>query len=346
MAAGAQLLDKKTRLRLTFQIIDTFDANSMSFDSMNLVLRTYGFDVLEEYEGASLHDIVGRGTDEQLIELAEYFDLDVPETAAPAAQVSTVASAARPLFIFGSHLGKHRVLVGTVRQELLLYGIELFVAHDTIEEDTLWRDEIEKGLDRADAGVVFVHKDLRASEWCDQEIGWLLGRRVAVMALRFDEVPYGFFAKHQAQPVPINSTPTAIAEMLVDRIASKPELALGFAASLVAAMSSSPRFSVTDAIWHRLRELSTLDADLCSQLLEATKTNTQIHWANSALDNGEPYKRVICDFLRRQPGAAVIASDINAYESFLNEEDAEAERREEESNRRMQERMAAGEPPF
>jgi hypothetical protein len=55
--------------------------------------------------------------------------------------------------VFGSHLSEHTVLVGAVRDQLLRYGIELFVAHDTIEHDKLWQDEIEKALDRAHAGL-------------------------------------------------------------------------------------------------------------------------------------------------------------------------------------------------
>jgi hypothetical protein len=146
---------------------------------------------------------------------------------------------------------------------------------------------------------VFVHKGLRESPWCDQEIGWLQGRQVPVMALRFDETPYGFFAKHRAQPVAKDATPTVIAEMTIDRIALKPVLAGGLAASLVSAMASSPSFATTDAIWKRLRDLSSLDADLCSQLLIATKDNNQVHWANSPWDGGEPYCRVVVEFLRR-----------------------------------------------
>lgn len=338
------MLDKKTRLRLTFQILDAFGENGMTFDSINLVLRTYGLETLPEYEGPTLHDILGNATDEQILELAEYFGLETPDHA-PEARVATVAST-RPLFVFGSHLSLHRVLVGQVREELLSYGIDLFVAHDTIAEDTLWQDEIERALDRADAGLVFVHKGLKDSPWCDQEIGWLQGRHVPVMALRFDAVPYGFFAKHQAQPVPQGANATTIAAMMVERIASKPELAAAFTASLVSAMALSPNFATTDAIWKRLRELVSLDADLCSQLLEATKTNTQIHWANSPWDAGRSYARVIPEFLRRQPGAAVIASDINAYVDYLDEQDAEAERRNAAVRRRLEEQgLAAGGSP-
>jgi hypothetical protein len=333
------LLDKKSRVRLAFQILDRFNDRDLDwdFESINLVLRTYGLSVLaRDYEGPSLHDIVGDATDEELLELAEYFSLETPEDAAPKSQVATVG-AARPLVVFGSHLSDHKVLVGAIRTELLSYGIDLFVAHDTIAHDKLWQDEIEKALDLADAGLVFVHKGLRDSAWCDQEVGWLQGRHVPVMAFRFDETPYGFFAKYQAQPVPPNATASQIAEMTVDRIASWPDLAAGFAASLVSAMTSSPNFATTDAVWKRLRELPSLDADLCAKLLEATKTNTQIFWANSPWDAGGEYKRVIPAFLRLQPGGAVIASDINAYSDYLDVQEAEAQRRQDDARRRSEE---------
>lgn len=316
------MLDKKTRVRLSLAIVDELNEPELSFDARNLILRTYGLDAVDGFDGPNVHDIVSLATDEQIVELAEYFDFEVPDDSAPKPQVAAVATA-RPLFVFGSHLTDHKVLVGQVREHLLRYAIELFVAHETINHDTLWQDEIERALDRADAGVVFVHKGLRDSNWCDQEIGWLQGRHVPVMALRFDETPYGFFAKHQAQPVNRGTSAVQIAEMLVDRIAGRPELSSGFAASLVAAMAVSPSFARTDAIWKRLRELSSLDAGLCAQLLEATKTNNQIFWAASALDDGELYDRVIVEFLRRQPGAAVIGSDIAAYSDYLDAKDQE-----------------------
>lgn len=338
------MLDKKTRVRLALAIADKL--NKLDFDSTNLILHTYGLETLHDNgfgSGPGVHDIVGRGTDAQLVEVAEYFELELPEAAVPKAQVTTVG-AVRPLLIFGSHLSEHKVLVGGVRAHLLRYGIELFVAHDTIDYDTLWREEIEKALDHADAGLVFVHQGLRDSEWCDQEIGWLQGRHVPVMALRFNGTPYGFFAKHQAQPVPVGATAISIAEMTVDRIATKPELSGGFAASLVSAMASSPNFATTDAIWKRLRELPSLDADLCSQLLEAAKSNNQIFWADSPWDGGESYRRVITEFLSRQPGAAVIASDIQAYADYLDEQDAEAARRADEARRHAEARLAGTDP--
>ncbi len=238
------MLDKKTRIRLALSVVDNL--NELDFNSTNLILRTYGLETLGDFDGPTVHDIVSWASDEQLVEIAEYFELEVPDSAAPRSRVATVGSA-RPLFVFGSHLTAHKVLVGAVRESLLRYGIDLFVAHDTIDHDKLWQDEIEKALDRADAGLVFIHQGLRDSDWCDREIGWLQGRHVPVMALRFDLTPYGFFAKHQAQPVQRGTSAATIAEMTVDRIASKPELTAGLAASLVSAMNSSRRSESTNS---------------------------------------------------------------------------------------------------
>lgn len=112
----------------------------------------------------------------------------------------------------------------------------------------------------------------------------------------------------------------------------------------MSAIAASPNFAATDAIWKRLRELSSLDADLCSQLLQATKENNQVYWANSALDGGDSYSRVVTDFIRRQPGAAFIASDIKAYVAYLDDQDAEVQRRSDAAHRRMEAQLAGNDP--
>jgi TIR domain len=320
-----RLLDRKTRTRLALGIAEQLSDPEMSTDSRNLILQSYQLDI--PFGSRTVHDIIATSDEETVVDLAEYFDLDVPKPEAPQSRIATV-STTRPLFIFASHLSAHKALVGQVRTSLQRYGIELFVAHDTIEEDSAWEEEIRLALDRADAGLVFVHQGLKESDWCDQEIGWLQGRHIPVMALRFDSTPYGFFAKYQAQPVSPSTHAGTIAEMTVDRVAGKRELSGGLAASLVSAMRNSTSFATTDLIWKRLRELSDLDANLCSQLLDATKTNTQIHWANSALDGGRPYVDVIVEFLRKQPGSAVIGADIESYAAYLSEDDVEEQQRQ------------------
>ncbi len=309
-------------LRIADHLMNSPD---MPWHRIVFALDSLGFDTSPD----GLEEMMGTGTDEQVCELALAFGVDLPPGAAASTSTTTTTTttvaAAEPLFIFGSHLSKHKAFVGEVGRDLAAFGINLFVAHDTITHDTAWEDEIRKALDRADAGLVFVHDGLKDSTWCDQEIGWLQGRHVPVMSLRFDCTPYGFFARYQAQPVPPGTDARTVAENTVERIAARPELAAAFAASLVASMKVTNSFDETRARWRYLRALDGLDAKLCSQLLEAAKTNDQIYWAVSPWegDANETVSRRIIAFLRRQPGGATIAPDLDAYEQYLDAWDAE-----------------------
>lgn len=315
------MLNKKTRLQLTFQILDAFGEDGMTFDSINLVLRTYGLDTLPEYEGPTLHDILGNATDEQILELAEYFGLETPDVQAPEARVATVRSA-QPLFIFASHLSSQRQFLGHVRQELESFGITLFVAHDSIPDDAAWQHEIEKALDEADAGLVFLHPGFKESDWCPQEVGWLLGRHVPVIPLNFGITPYGPLGKLQARPEK-SLIPQVLADKLLERLTKQESLQDGLVASLVKAMRTSGSFNRTDRIWKHLRELE-CDASLSAELLAAAKSNDQIYRAGSALDDTS-YPRAIVAYLRKQPEAEIIKADIDAYEQFLDEQEQAVE---------------------
>jgi hypothetical protein len=73
------------------------------------------------------------------------------------------------------------------------------------------------------------------------------------------------------------------------------------------------------------------DANQSAELLAAAKTNDQIYRAPAG---DRPYPRVIIDYLRQQPEAEIVKADIEAYEKFLDKQDADQARR------------AGEEPPF
>lgn len=310
------MLGKSFRIELATDI--TRRVEKLEWDVRALTLSQFG---LQDTDGdrfsPSLLEVVGTATDEVLADLGEHFGIIIPDTGdAPASSVTTTVKTAEPLFVFASHISAHKALVGEVKVALAVYGVYLFVAHDSIAVDAAWHEEIEKGLDRADAGVAFIHDGFQTSAWCDQEIGWLLGRHVPVIAFKFDTSPYGPLGKSQAMPAS-GLTADDIANETIKRLQDRPGLSALLAASLVQAMDDSRNFKSTDIVWLRLRELHNLDSNQCAQLLEATKSNTQIYWAKSAVDGGRSYSRVICDFLRAQPGGATIAADVDSYELYL-----------------------------
>ncbi len=118
--------------------------------------------------------------------------------------------------------------MGSVAAALDRYGIELFVAHEDIEPDREWKDEILNALGTTDGSVAFLHQEFKTSDWCGQEVGWHLRpdrhrvaglRGVHALAVRADELrpvrrtahPAAYYtgtrAACQTQDLPLAATP-------------------------------------------------------------------------------------------------------------------------------------------
>lgn len=91
--------------------------------------------------------------------------------------------------LFLSHLARHRTIVGRVGDRLSAFGVEGFVAHDSIEPSEEWQAVIEAALVDCDAMAVFLHEGFRESKWCDQEVGWALGRGRPMLPLNLGVIP-------------------------------------------------------------------------------------------------------------------------------------------------------------
>jgi len=212
---------------------------------------------------------------------------------------------ATPLFLFASHLASQRALTGEVGEHLATWGVKLFVAHDSIEPDEEWQPEIERALRTANAGVVFLFPGFIESRWCDQEVGWLLGREVPTYALKFQgEDPYGPLGKKQAFTVRSGMTAAQVGEAIIEWIATKPALASGLNASLVAALQASGSFRRTDKIWERLHTATGLGTNEVGGLLTAVRDNDQVYNARGGIQGGEtgPYSELVFKLALAQPG--------------------------------------------
>ena len=191
-----------------------------------------------------IRDLPRTDVDELAIAVRELFEVSIEVHA----EVE-----ATPLFVFASHLASQKALTGEVGAHLASWGVKLFVAHDSIEPDEEWQPEIERALRTCDAGVVFLFPGFIESRWCDQEVGWLLGRGVPTYALKFQgEDPYGPLGKKQAFTVRSGTTAAQVGDEIMDWLATKPVLASGLNASLAAALQASGSFKRTDRVWARL----------------------------------------------------------------------------------------------
>ena len=99
--------------------------------------------------------------------------------------------------MFISHLTDDKSVAGDLKRVLGTLGISCFVAHEDIEPTKVWQDEIVKALKTTDALCVIVTPGLVNSKWCDQEVGFALGRDILCVSLMYGEKPYGILGMSQ-----------------------------------------------------------------------------------------------------------------------------------------------------
>lgn len=307
-------MDRSERVRLIGELRDQLA--DLPIQDAELLMEEFGFGFMGPDDwNHDRHLVLGRmlraGVDDDLISLASHLSADSMEAAAHSESRAGTGSRG-PLRLFASHQSAHKALVGKVAAALERFGVELFVAHQDIEPDRQWREEILKALGTTDGGVAFLHSEFKTSDWCGQEVGWLLGRGVPVVSLRFDIDPYGPLGERQAIIAAQVDAPT-LATKLLQALESRPELQGALASSLVQAMRDSWSFANTDEAWAFLRKLRNLDGDQCTVLLEAVEKNNQVYWASSQLDDGRPYAEVVRRFLYLQPGAGSVQAELDRH---------------------------------
>jgi hypothetical protein len=100
--------------------------------------------------------------------------------------------------IFVSHVSKFKVEAAELKARLQLFGASCFVAHQDIEPEAEWQNEIEIALASMHGFVVLLSDGFHESNWTDQEVGFAFARRVPKVAVRLGTDPYGFIGKFQA----------------------------------------------------------------------------------------------------------------------------------------------------
>lgn len=102
------------------------------------------------------------------------------------------------LHLFVSHRSEDKVAAVGLKKALVPYGVSAFVAHEDIEPNRVFQTEIERALASMHALVAMATVGFDSSVWCQQEIGFALGRGVPVIPLRLGADPSGFLGRIQA----------------------------------------------------------------------------------------------------------------------------------------------------
>lgn len=124
--------------------------------------------------------------------------------------------------LFVSHLSSNKARMSALKSALSNWGICAFVAHEDIEASREWRDEVEAGLETMDILAAVVEPGFKESDWCAQEVGYALGRKVDIIPLRAGLDPFGFFGKYQGIQVK-GKTPELVANEIAQLLLKKPK---------------------------------------------------------------------------------------------------------------------------
>ncbi|MDQ0575233.1 toll/interleukin-1 receptor domain-containing protein [Agromyces albus] len=192
----------------------------------------------------------------------------------------------QPIRVFLSHKWEDAEWVGKVQSSLSKFGISAFVAHKDITPSRQWREVIKSGLSSCHILVAVLHEDFHKSQWCDQEVGWALGRGVPVATLRrkleFERGVDGFLEEVQdIQLDPTRGTGEwrAAEEIFraVVRSVKPPELVRR---ALAEALVTSPSFDNTRKLWPAIFRHDQWEQESLDRIKFAVETNRQVYEAD------------------------------------------------------------------
>jgi hypothetical protein len=141
------------------------------------------------------------------------------------------------LKMFISHLSSNKVRMSAMKGKLANWGISAFVAHEDIQATREWRDEVEAGLETMEVLVAVVEPGFKESDWCVQEVGFALGKKIEIIPLRAGLDPFGFFGKFQGIQIK-GKHPQAVSDELAQTLLKKPQHRERLLLSMAKAFSS------------------------------------------------------------------------------------------------------------
>jgi len=306
-------MDRGVRLNVLKKTAARLAADSWA--DIGLTLRNFEYETAgisnweDDYEYVVM--ALEQGTDSQLLELHRHFFPQDSATELPTEpEAGRWRAGAFRLFI--SHTSEHRARAGGLREWLGGWGVDGFVAHDTIEPTQEWREEIETALRTCHALCALLTPDFVRSRWCDQEVGFAVARSILVVPVKLEEDPYGFIGKYQAINFRSGESVRTVAGAVFDALAKSDLTASAMAPSIVHRYEHSHSFENTRQAFALLQTLprSAWTQAMMDAVERAPKSNNQVGHAN--LPGGRSVPEAAQDLLqqvRGEPAVPALTAD-------------------------------------
>jgi hypothetical protein len=179
------------------------------------------------------------------------------------------------LRLFLSHASDFQLEASKIAESLINYNVHGFVAHEQIAPAKEWEDELRLGLSTCDALVCFLSEGFKKSDWTEQEVGFVISRRVLVIPVRLGLNPYGFMARYQGCSG-VGKNPPELARELVSILANHQLTSMKMANALVHSFEGSSSFAEAKIRASNLSLVQRWTDSLVERARRALKENDQI----------------------------------------------------------------------
>ncbi|MEA3009922.1 MAG: hypothetical protein QOJ91_1614 [Sphingomonadales bacterium] len=203
--------------------------------------------------------------------------------------------------VFVSHRDDYKAEARELGEALEEYGISCFIAHDTIRPLAEWRDQIMKGLETMEAMIVFLTDDLQESHWCQQEVGFALGKGTPIVPLKLgSKDPPGFISHLQALRGSMTN-PFAAAKGLFPIIGAGLGRQERLNEMLVTSFCESPSYTDAKSRFDRMAaSVKVLAESQLQQIIDAFAKNSQLYGAGHLTSKYQRLRRYLEEVTGRE----------------------------------------------
>ena len=171
--------------------------------------------------------------------------------------------------LFLSHKSEVKKETSELKDQLQMFGVSCFVAHEDILPTKAWQNEIEVALASMDGFVALMTTDFHESDWTDQEVGFAFATGIPMIAVRLGKDPYGFIGKFQALSCEWSTAAKEIVRILIndDRMFS----------AYVSALRKCQSWESGNTLAHALLGVEKLNRNQVNDLVSAYNETKKLH---------------------------------------------------------------------
>jgi len=272
---GKKLMRPLERVNLIKEIAFTLQ-EQMTYSEIDMFLPFFGISC-KNYQPSSnskrvyVQELLADEKDDVITNIADELEIGYSHKSLKTQKTTFWQQGYFKLFI--SHLAKHKEKAVHIKDALKIYGISSFIAHKDVKPSREWQVEIEKALHTMDALTAILMDGFKESKWCDQEVGFAVGKEVLIIPVKKDLDPYGFIAKYQF----INGDGKSVGDVakeIFNTIVNHDKTRDMILTSLTNIISNSTHEQTAKKQLYILSEINDIPKEILIQMSEQIKNNT------------------------------------------------------------------------